>query len=249
MQNVMMSNIKKLLFVFLIIFLLTGCEAVYNIEINDNNYVKDELIVFDSEDAIVTGLNKKYKDLFDGIFNTLNLPIDDTDTGFTERSTKLPGHEYYEKEIYSEGNNYGIRYYYHYLNNTYGKSPIFIPFYHYSIDINGTGAILDSGEAAKCYIYEKEPLLDKLTINVKTNYKVVNNNADSVNNNIYTWVLTRDNYKSKNIHIEIDKSVKLVNKEDSDRSDLITNIILIGVGIVLFASIIVTIIKVKKSNK
>ena len=239
---------KKVILLILSFVFLTGCEAVYNLDVGDN-IIKDELIINNYDKSTWVTDYFDYKDAVNKAYENLALPIDKDTPGFTEIPKGLPGYEYYKKELINTDNNYGLKLYYTFDDKKYLRSSLYPFFTNSTLTINSYSFVFDSGTDSTYDLFKFQKNLDKLTINVKTNYKVVNNNADSVNNNIYTWVLTRDNYKSKNIHIEIDKSVKLVNKEDSDRSDLITNIILIGVGIVLFASIIVTIIKVKKSNK
>ena len=50
--------------------------------------------------------------------------------------------------------------------------------------------------------YDKYSVLNNVNLNVTTNYKVLNNNADKVVGNTYTWNITKNNVS--NINIERD---------------------------------------------
>ena len=48
--------------------------------------------------------------------------------------------------------------------------------------------------------------LDSVSISIKTYHKVIDNNADEVKNNVYTWNIDRDNISTNNILFVVSKS-------------------------------------------
>ena len=105
---------------------------------------------------------------------------------------------------------------------------------------------IDSGDGQSLTAFNSYNMLDKITINIKTNYLVKENNADKVNNNIYTWNLTKDNYQDKSIKIKIDKT-KIV-KDKNDNTDKYLNFLFIFIGIVVLLFIVLTMFKIRKSK-
>ena len=63
---------------------------------------------------------------------------------------------------------------------------------------------ISTDNIATCF--SNYPMLDELTINLTTDYKVLENNADEVNNNVYTWKITKNNYTNKKIKLRVDYS-------------------------------------------
>ena len=50
-------------------------------------------------------------------------------------------------------------------------------------------------------LMDEFPLLSNVTVNIKTDYLVLETNADVINGNVYTWKFDRSNYK-KNIYLK-----------------------------------------------
>ena len=86
--------------------------------------------------------------------------------------------------------------------------------------------------------------MEEVRINIRTNYLVEENNADSVNGNTYTWIFDKDTKKSINM---------LINTSTNDNSANIgiVNVIFPIICIVLFVFVVLLILfqKNNKNNK
>ena len=93
--------------------------------------------------------------------------------------------------------------------------------------------------------FDEYPLLEEVTVNIKTDYLVEENNADSVDGNTYTWVFNKDSKKSIDIVIDTSKSgdrvLGIVNV-----STVITIGVVIGIVLVI---LVLLLIRNKKNNK
>ena len=84
--------------------------------------------------------------------------------------------------------------------------------------------------------------LDKITINIKTNYEVLDNNATSINDNTYTWVITKNNYTNSNIYIKMSKSRNSSSNNDTKDTNvsnfqltyLIIVVVLLLLGLLIY---------------
>ena len=56
-------------------------------------------------------------------------------------------------------------------------------------------------------------------INIKIDDRVIYSNADQVNNNIYTWIITRSNYNNKKINISYTTNKNDYSDNNSDNTD------------------------------
>lgn len=84
-----------------------------------------------------------------------------------------------------------------------------------------------------------------MKINIRTNYKVLENNADSVNGNIYTWVFNKDSNKSIDM---------LIDTSNSNNSfvviETLNNVFpIVCIVIVVFVVFLLLLLKNKKNNK
>ena len=97
----------------------------------------------------------------------------------------------------------------------------------------------------KCLKY-MEYEAKEIKINFKSNHKIINSNADYINNNIHTWIINKNNMKNKPIEIKIEKEYKEDNNtkiEEKNNSFLVIILVTIIMIFVLF------IILKRKSNK
>ncbi len=80
---------------------------------------------------------------------------------------------------------------------------------------------------------------NEITINIKTDLKVVKNNADIINENIYTWNINKNNFINKNIMIKISKK----------EFPLLLLILSLSFVVTIFIMIVLFIKKSKKNNE
>lgn len=102
--------------------------------------------------------------------------------------------------------------------------------------------VIQTSKGFKCMSHEYM-IIDSYKINIELNHEVIDSNADSVNNNIYTWNIDKNNAKDKYISITFKKNKQEINPNQNDddskkkSSFNIIYVIIIGVGIILIAAI------------
>lgn len=191
---------KKWLLI-LIILLTSGCDVVYNIDIDESIVTESTNIYFEQHDFIGSNVynsadeinSKDISELVDKNYNrdylALNNPIND---------------EYYKKKKINDNIGDGINLSYDYtIDNYYNSSLINYCISNEVITENDKYIIVDVKDFGHCFYKDPYELLSSLTINVKTEKKVLDNNADSINKNVYTWTINKDNINKKNLFIKI----------------------------------------------
>lgn len=226
---------KKLILLSVIIFFLTGCTANYDIEIY-NNTVKEKMIFINSDSSswdseIQYGLT--YRDLLLAskdypypVFNST--VVDENDT------IKLDGVEYYNNKLISDSYKLGqsLSYDKFTLSNFNDSSIVKKCYQYFNIIEKEDNIILSTSLENTCF--NTYPSLDSITVNLKTNHKVVNSNADTVSGYHYTWNLTKDSKDDAAISITIKKDEYIFNYEN----EFLKKVIYIGVfvGIIVGVS-------------
>ena len=85
--------------------------------------------------------------------------------------------------------------------------------------------------------------LSKVVINIRNDYKVISSNADKVNDNIYTWIFTRNSNKA--INMVYDPSTVIDNRTTLEKF-IDSNYIIGFIFIVLFIILIFVILGFKR---
>lgn len=201
---------KKYRIWFLILFtiLFTGCDVTYNLEIKDNKIIESADVYFEEKDAISTLPNYKLNsdgtlDFSSDSVEQINLEdfrnsvFGDNYNAFYDSSLAK---DYYNKKKIDD--SIGINYKYSFDLSNYGNSLMLNScFDDISVKKNKNNLILDLKDSSYCFndIYQK---LSSVTVKVKTDYKVLDNNADEVSSNVYIWNLSLDG-ESKDIYMKI----------------------------------------------
>lgn len=229
---------KKILTLILLIFMVGGCSVEVNLDISDNK-IKESNDITVLENAIYTKeiLRTSFRDYIPIYASDL---IVDTvpDQPFSDVL-------YYNKNTTDLGNGYRFNYSYDFDIDKYGDArTIKDGFRDYSYSYRNDIISLSTDNEGLIY-FNDFPLLEEVTVNIKTDYLVEENNADSVNGNTYTWVFNKDSKKSIDIVIDTSKSgdrvLGIVN---------VSTVITIGVviGIVLII-LVLLLIRNRKNNK
>lgn len=242
---------KKKLLILLSVFLITGCQAEYNIVIDDN-LVKEELLVYETNmnkwntiqgNNILTyeQYQQEYKDAPVGIYyNDQNI---DGEVGFNSNRS------YYTINLINNNNRKGLSFNTNFNLNRYDNSYITKNCFKYINVLNQLGTIsISTSNELTCMDYIDG--LDKITINIKTDYEVLETNATSVNNKTYTWVITKDNYTNSNIYIKLSKSINSnssSNKKNNNVSNFQLTYLIIVVVLLLLGFLVYT--KFKKNSE
>ncbi len=213
---------KKIILIF-IIFLLCGCTSKieYNLEIEDD--VKEEIKI------IADCKNNTCND------NRLDMQIRKyyLDDGFDIYGPEYQeGVEYYTKNKYIENNKtvvtYQTRYNYKdYDNSNFAKTY----FVNFNSRINQGILTINSNQN---FYFEND--VENVKISITTSHLIENHNADEVKDNTYTWIITKEDAKTKRIKISVNTQ-----KYASEKSKfnyplllfILFTIIIITVGILL----------------
>lgn len=196
---------KKIIILIGILFLLCGCTAEVNLEISGNTISESvDIVVYQSvnysKNQIQAGF-RKYVPIYSS-----DVIVD------TNPDEPVSGIQYYTKTETDLGNGYKINYKYDFPISRYQEArSIKEGFRSSSIQVNQKEkTILISTDKNGLLYFEQYPDLEEVKVNIKTSYSVKESNADSVNDNVYTWVLKKGN--PKNIYL-------LLNTEKQDTSN------------------------------
>ena len=215
---------KKKLLILLSVFLITGCQAEYNIVIDDNS-VKEELLVYETNmnkwntiqgNNILTyeQYQQEYKNSPVGIYyNDQNI---DGEVGFNSNRS------YYTINLLNDNNKKGLNFTTDFKLNRYANSYIAKNCFKYINVLNQLGTItISTNNELSCMNYIDG--LDKITINIKTDYEVLETNATSIKDKTYTWVITKDNYTNSNIYIKINKYANPSSSSKNNSNNNVSN--------------------------
>lgn len=178
-------NKKILLLLFLVsIFSLTGCDAKYEIQIDDSNITENIFLSIPTEIS-----EKKISELID--FYGIN-----SDSAFTQKidqvddlyNVSLTGRKTKVEQYFDNSDSF--------ISKCYNKV---------SFTLEDGKYYIGTSKGFKCLTYDYMEL-DSVTINIKTYHKVYDNNADKVSNNTYTWNIDRKNISDNNILFVVSKS-------------------------------------------
>lgn len=207
----MKINIKRL-FLFVIIILLTGCSGNYNLNINDDLSINEEL------ELSVENKNNAYQKTLN-IFENNEIDKENYDVSVSGNEVKISyKNKYNSIEEYISNSEV-----YHQLFNKieYNKSNNYIDLYiSENIKIKDSYTAINGSNLTD---------FDVLQINITNPYKIIYTNAEISNENTYTWTI---NPNTKNVKI------KMQFKPTLDRFPLkgviVLSVIIISSSILLF---------------
>jgi len=218
---------KKIVLI-LILFILTGCTAKFNVTIKDKKIEQQILINENNLHSEKKNLVDIIKDSVIEIQNDLEF-LSYFDLKETASNTIKSSMEY---SIYNYDFDYALHYCYDKQNITHVNNILKI----------------ETSNYFNCF--DKYNLIDKVNINVTTGYKVLESNADKVDGYTYTWNITKSN--KKGIKLVLDTTIDELQEKEIQKEKLNKNIIFIVIGtLVLFAfgTVIFVFIKSNKNNK
>lgn len=230
---------KKKLILLIVLFLLTGCSATYDIEIY-NDTVKEKLEFIDTnpsnwDNEAQYGLT--YRELVVSsheypypVFNSTI--VDENDT------IKLDGIEYYDNTLISDSNRLGQKLEYNkFTIDNFNDSSIVKKCYQYFNVIEEDDEIILS-TSLRNMCFDEYVMLNTITVNLETNHKVVSSNADSINGYHYTWNLSREEKDDAAILITIKKDEYVFNYKNEFLKKILYTVcfigIILGVGIIIY---------------
>lgn len=216
------TMLKRILLLIPVTLLITGCGSTYEIEFTQDNKIKDTISIFEENDKV----KKLTKEDEDKLLNTL---LD------FER-----GYEHYKRELYTTEEITGYKYTYDFTYEEYDAMSQLRKCYE-GLTLNVTENTIElktEGEFL-CATYYKE--MPSMEITIKSDYKIVDSNAQMQDGNKATWKINKTNYKKNNIEITFDKN----NITEEEKELPIKNIIII----ILFLIAVIYILKNRKKYK
>lgn len=222
---------KKIIFIIVIIFMCVGCEATYNLRINDDLSIEETINAYQKNNFFdkFTGFSRE------DIINRYSLY-------YKEYMDKAN----YDQKIveYETKSGMIIKKKYSTLNKFFTNSIVYRQYYktfNHSLE-DGILTI----ELKDKYPYNRDStsryMIDKGEINIQSAFKVIDSNADSYDKmtNTYTWNINSKNNKNINITIDTTKKQFLLGT--------LINYIIIFASIFVLIIIVYFIIKKKKTK-
>ena len=226
-----MSFVRKIKILILIgcVFLLSGCSVEYNLTIDNTTMEEDIDVIFDktTESELANRLARIRR------------------TSYYNFDTRE--NEYYTFSRRDTDNNIILNYKYQYLNNDLYKSEaVSRCYYKRIVNVTDDDITLSTDNQVACLYKDGERQIDDITVNIKTDLIVLENNADEVNGNVYTWYINDQNYSNKSLYIKMEK-----NKYQESFIDKVISIVIIILVIVVIGLFIYFIVRRKhlKNNK
>lgn len=219
---------KKIFGLLIILLLLTGCDVKYNIEFTDVS-VKEDLKINNLS-------NEEYKE-----FNNLFIPVDYEIDDYGVFKKKYEDIDYYNMRKFNDSVNFSYTFDYNdfgnstFLNHCYDKVT-------FSRDTHEL--ILSTSDRFLCF--DSYDTLNSLEVVIKSDYKLLETNADYVDGNTYMWNITDS---SKNILLRLDSNYESNYKAKTFIEKLLNSNFVIFTGIFVVAFIICYLLKKKGQFK
>ena len=222
---------KKIIYsIFLIsVFSLTGCTSNFDVSIKDEMIIQNVSISMNNNEITKETVAKTLEDL------VLNEENDSEFLGYftiigNKKSNPLNANINYNVNNYDF--DYALSFCYDNQNITYNNNILTI-----------------SANNFNCF--QKYNIINNININVTTGYKVLEHNADSVNDNTYTWNITKSSL-NKNIKLKLDTTVDEIKQNEEQKQENKKNImVIVGVtiGSLLLGLVIAMHVMYQKNNR
>ena len=226
---------KKLILIICLVFLMTGCDVNYNITIDEDTFDEDIVLSFSKS-------NTSYDDI--SFYPDNKVPV------YPTKEDK----KFYNSKIVESVNSYDLIY--SYSHDFYSlKNSYFINncFHDMMITESDNQIIINSGDGFACFIGDDGLRADSMKININTKLKVIENNADSVNGDTYTWIINENNYLGKEIYFKVERNNKsgglTTLKENIIKEDGASSLtIVIVLSIMIIGGLIYLFVRYKKNK-
>ena len=193
---------KKYIIVLYLLFLTTGCDLTYRINIDENINVEEVVMLSEDYSVILTYTSKPTE--------YIQKNLDD-----------VKGYDSYKDyaiDTYNSNNNVIGRGTRKYTSlNDYKIGSVFLSEMFKDINISDNDGIIsiDMIPVESFPYFEESTIYDSLLnnayIEISLPYKVINSNADKINNRVYKWEINKEE-KLKEINITFDSTKNLDKK-------------------------------------
>ncbi len=184
---------RKVIILLICLLLLSGCSATYDLYVG--SMLSDEIFLYDDNDVLETSDNYDMEKGTENYIENYAYQVNLFDSNFD-----------YDREQYSNDKVSGYIYNYTYSYKNFSKkSMVYNCYDEINVD-RGDNIVIKTSNEFKCF--DKYSLLNDVTVNIHYSGKVIKNNADSVEDGVYTWNINKDNYANKPIYFEAVKFKK-----------------------------------------
>ncbi len=222
---------NKLFLLIICLFLITGCDVKYDLVIDNDNFRENVTMSFLKSQT-------NYDDV--SIYLSNRTPI----------SNNADETRFYDSKIEEDNSYYNLIYDCNHDINTIRQSYFISNCYpNFSIQSSDDKITLSSGTDFRCINGDDALQSDSVEINITTKLKVLDNNADVVNGNTYTWNIDKNNYQSKSLDMVLQKSFDLNEIVVQNEASYLTGIIAVVIIVVLLIIFIFVKFKQRKNNK
>ena len=219
---------KRIIFLIIVGLFLTGCTNQYNVTINGETISEEIISTIPSSDIVVQTEEEK----------AAGIEVDDPITPYI-RDDQYPfinnNKIKYKKDVSKNGNNTIVKLNYDYTFDNFKKSRVYNECFEKSIFERKDGYIRLAFMGEFYCLYG-----DSLDINISSDRKVLDDTANDVDNNVYTWVINESNQNNTNIQMILDDGI------DSTGSDNITLIFIIVLVLFIIFDIYIIVRKKKR---
>ena len=179
---------KKIIFLLLIL-LVSGCSANYNLEISNDSF-KENINVKINKNLIPEHTEQSDIEIDDPITPFLN---DKTSALFSDEKA------YYKKKVVHFGDYVDVTMKYNYTSEKFKDSN--------SLNLCFEDFVFEDKDTYYLHAYGPFYCLytDTIIINIKTDNKVIKSNATSINGNVHTWEINASNSNNADIEFEVSK--------------------------------------------
>ena len=238
-----MKKYKVLLFSFLL-FILSGCTATYDLKISEKGFSENLKIN-------ATSISENNE--------VVNYPLlayvtdnegDDSSLSEEDKFKKIKGIDYYNDSISQDDNGFNIiKYSYQFDKSRFLDSSIINRSFSRVIikkyDSNGDGkddyTYLTTSDDFS--LFDDYNNLEKVTIRITCNYKVISNNADSREDNTYIWTFSRGDMES--INLIYDTSSKIDDRNLFEKNSMFVTFVII---VIIFSLVYLLVKKISKKK-
>lgn len=226
----------KILMLLIFVFLVSGCSVEYNLNINEDSSINEEVVAYENTNRLEAKTRLKGEQACNYLYNMFKRDNENISVNYGEKNSITYGTA---RTIHKNIDDFASKF----------SSDIFerVEVLKNEDEIIVTALQKDKlgGDSVTSYIY------DDIEINITLPFKVTEHNADSVSKNTYTWKIKKDQ-KEKNIKI-VYKDKELPNRANitinNNKYNLKYEYFIVGGIILIILSIIVFVfIKSKKNN-
>ena len=183
----------KKIYLLLILFIVTGCSANYDLTIDNEKVIEQASITF---------------------------PKSVTSEEIFKSQTKNPKPVYndnkyfYDKKVSNDSKNFYLNYSFTHEIDKFTNSSILKNCFASNKIANDKDYIsITTSDRFLCINdLDDEAYIDEVKVTINTKLKVIKNNADKIENNKYIWIFDKDNYNNKPINITLKKDNSLTSK-------------------------------------